>query len=77
LSPVQAPALVEFQRLVVIKLPMDMSRGYQVFPVAGYGWIPDWRVDVHYNIPLSRPSAPTKQRVSTNLDLCCARTLLL
>jgi site-specific DNA recombinase len=39
--------------------------------------VKDWRVDVHYNIPLSRPSAPTKQKVSTNLDLCCARTLLL
>ena len=36
--------------------------------------VKDWRVDVHYNIPLSRPSAPTKQRVSANLDLCCART---
>jgi hypothetical protein len=33
----------------------------------------DWRVDVHYNIPLSRPAAPREEKVSTNLDLCNAR----
>jgi hypothetical protein len=37
LSPVQAPALVEFQRPVVIRLPTDVSRGNQVFPVVGMG----------------------------------------
>jgi len=35
--------------------------------------VKDWRVDVHYNIPLPRPSHPTEQGVSTNFDLCCAR----
>ena len=33
----------------------------------------DWRVDVHYNIPLSRPAAPREEKVSTNFDLCNAR----
>ena len=33
----------------------------------------DWRVDVHYNIPLSRPAAPIVEKVSTNFDLCNAR----
>ena len=36
----------------------------------------DWRVDVYYNIPLSRPAAPAApgaEKVSTNLDLCNAR----
>jgi site-specific DNA recombinase len=33
----------------------------------------DWRVDVHYNIPLSRPAAPGEEKVSTNFDLCNAR----
>jgi site-specific DNA recombinase len=33
--------------------------------------VKDWHVDVHYNIPLPRPSQPTEQRVSTNFDLCC------
>src|SRR5215472_18161994 len=35
--------------------------------------VKDWRVDVHYNIPLSRPAAPREEKVSTNLDLCNAR----
>ena len=35
--------------------------------------VTDWRVDVHYNIPLPRPSHPMEQGVSTNFDLCCAR----
>ena len=35
--------------------------------------VKDWRVDVHYNIPLSRPSAPREEKVSTNFDLCNAR----
>jgi site-specific DNA recombinase len=35
--------------------------------------VKDWRVDVHYNIPLSRPSRPIEQGVSTNFDLCCER----
>lgn len=33
----------------------------------------DWRVDVHYNIPLSRAAAPREAKVSTNFDLCNAR----
>ena len=33
----------------------------------------DWRVDVHYNIPLSRPAAPKEEKVSTNFDLCNTR----
>src|SRR5487761_359855 len=33
----------------------------------------DRRVDVHYNIPLSRPAAPREEKVSTNFDLCNAR----
>ncbi len=33
----------------------------------------DWRVDVHYNIPLSRPAAPSEEKVSTNFDLCNTR----
>jgi len=33
----------------------------------------DWRVDVRYNIPLSRPAAPREEKVSTNFDLCNAR----
>ena len=32
--------------------------------------VKDWRVDVHYNIPLPRPSHPIEQGVSTNFDLC-------
>ena len=32
--------------------------------------VQDWRVDVHYNIPLPRPSNPIEQEVSTNFDLC-------
>jgi site-specific DNA recombinase len=32
--------------------------------------VKDWRVDVHYNIPLPRRSHPTEQGVSTNYDLC-------
>src|SRR5215831_5851852 len=32
----------------------------------------DWRVDVHYNITLSRPAASRKEKVSTNFDLCNA-----
>jgi site-specific DNA recombinase len=35
--------------------------------------VKDWRVEVHYNIPLTRPSHPIEQEVSTNLDLCCER----
>jgi len=35
--------------------------------------VKDWRVDVHYNIPLPRPSHPIEQGVSTNFDLCCER----
>jgi hypothetical protein len=35
--------------------------------------VKDWRVEVHYNIPLPRPSHPMEQGVSTNFDLCCAR----
>jgi len=35
--------------------------------------VKDWRVDVHYNIPLSRPAAPREEKVSTNFDLCHAR----
>ena len=38
--------------------------------------VKDWRVDVHYNIPLSRPSRPSRpleRGVSTNFDLCCER----
>src|SRR5258708_4067330 len=35
--------------------------------------VKDWRVDVHYNIPLSRPAASREQKVSTNFDLCNAR----
>ena len=38
--------------------------------------VTDWRVEVHYNIPLSRPAAPMTQKVSTNFDLCCARQRL-
>jgi hypothetical protein len=33
--------------------------------------VKDWRVDVHYNIPLPRPSHLNEQGVSTNFDLCC------
>jgi hypothetical protein len=33
----------------------------------------DWQVDVHYNIPLSRPAAPIVEKLSTNFDLCNAR----
>ena len=32
--------------------------------------VKDWRVEVHYNIPLPRPSHPIEQGVSTNFDLC-------
>jgi site-specific DNA recombinase len=32
--------------------------------------VKDWRVDVHYNIPLPRRSHPTEQGVSTNFGLC-------
>ena len=32
--------------------------------------VKDWRVDVHYNIPLPRPSQPTEHGVSTTFDLC-------
>jgi site-specific DNA recombinase len=35
--------------------------------------VKDWRVDVHYNIPLSRPAALREEKVSTNFDLCNAR----
>jgi len=35
--------------------------------------VKDWRVDVHYDIPLPRPSHPIEQGVSTNFDLCYAR----
>jgi site-specific DNA recombinase len=35
--------------------------------------VKDWRVDVHYNIPLSRPAAAREEKVSTNFDLCNAR----
>ncbi len=35
--------------------------------------VKDWRVDVHYNIPLSRPAASKEEKVSTNFDLCNAR----
>jgi site-specific DNA recombinase len=35
--------------------------------------IKDWRVDVHYTIPLPRPSEPAQQKVSTNFDLCRTR----
>jgi site-specific DNA recombinase len=35
--------------------------------------VKDWRVDVHYNIPLSRSSLPIEHGVSTNFDLCCER----
>jgi hypothetical protein len=35
--------------------------------------VKDWRVDVHYNIPLSRPAASREEKVSTNFDLCNAR----
>ena len=35
--------------------------------------VKDWRLDVHYNIPLPRPSHPIEQGVSTNFDLCCER----
>ena len=38
--------------------------------------VKDWRVDVHYKIPLPRPSHPVEQKVSTNFDLCCARMLV-
>ena len=39
----------------------------------GQGVVKDWRVDVRYNIPLSRPAAPREEKVSTNFDLCNAR----
>ena len=29
----------------------------------------DWRVDVHYNIPLPRPTPTPEQKVSTKFDL--------
>jgi site-specific DNA recombinase len=29
----------------------------------------DWRVDVHYNIPLPKPTPPPEQKVSTKFDL--------
>ncbi|MGB2886089.1 MAG: recombinase family protein [Candidatus Acidiferrales bacterium] len=35
--------------------------------------VKDWRVDVHYNIPLYRPAASREEKVSTNFDLCNAR----
>jgi hypothetical protein len=35
--------------------------------------VKDWRVDVHYNITLSRPAASREEKVSTNFDLCNAR----
>jgi site-specific DNA recombinase len=35
--------------------------------------VKDWRVEVHYNIPLPRPSLPMGQGVSTNFGLCCER----
>jgi hypothetical protein len=35
--------------------------------------VKDWRVDVHYNIPLSRPATSREEKVSTNFDLCNAR----
>ena len=35
--------------------------------------IKDWRVDVHYTIPLPRSSQPAQQKVSTNFDLCRTR----
>ena len=35
--------------------------------------VKDWRVDVHYNISLSRPAASRGEKVSTNFDLCNAR----
>jgi site-specific DNA recombinase len=35
--------------------------------------VKDWRVDVYYNIPLSRPAASREEKVSTNFDLCNAR----
>jgi hypothetical protein len=38
--------------------------------------IKDWRVDVHYTIPLPRPSQPAQQKVSTNFDLCRTRMAL-
>src|SRR4029077_5021230 len=34
--------------------------------------VKDWRVDVHYKIPLSRPAASREEKVSTNFDLCNA-----
>ena len=35
--------------------------------------VKDWRVDVHYNITLSRPATSREEKVSTNFDLCNAR----
>ncbi len=38
--------------------------------------VKDWRVDVHYNIPLSRPATSREEKVSTNFDLCNARHVI-
>jgi site-specific DNA recombinase len=35
--------------------------------------VKDWRVEVHYNIPLPRSSPPMEKGLSTNFDLCCER----
>ena len=31
--------------------------------------VKDWRVDVHYNIPLPKPAPPQQQKVSSKFDL--------
>ena len=36
----------------------------------------DWRVDVHYNIPLPKGTPTPEQKVSTKFDLRSACTLL-
>ena len=38
--------------------------------------VKDWRVDVHYNIPLPKPSPP-ESRVSTKFELRSASTIML
>ena len=37
----------------------------------------DWRVDLHYNIPLPKPTPTPEQKVSTKFDLRSTYTFML
>jgi site-specific DNA recombinase len=67
--------LEEFRALVSNRVQHSSFEGKQKLMrmVLDKVVVRDWQVDVHYNIPLSRPAAPREEKVSTNFDLCNAR----